>query len=171
MKNIPDIIDLEAAKKLMVLEKEQPNLWKQVYSSMTQNQKFQLIRLKASIYNNQAKEERKKWSFAEWCAYEKHINAYNSAHSYIMPFEHRIIMLRSGLLYMGIKYIIDQNDDFKEALFATQNKTLAYAVKENIYGIGHTKNNPKSYKRSTWEGTNLLGETLTEIRVNYMGYY
>lgn len=41
---------------------------------------------------------------------------------------------------------------------------------DNIWGIGLDENNPLSYNKSTWEGTNWLGEIITEVRDGLVVY-
>ncbi len=35
---------------------------------------------------------------------------------------------------------------------------------DKIWGIGLSKDDPKAQQRSTWQGKNWLGETLTKVR-------
>jgi ribA/ribD-fused uncharacterized protein len=58
-----------------------------------------------------------------------------------------------------------QNEDLKAHLMATGNTTLVEASPEDrIWGIGLKKSDPRAKKRSTWRGTNWLGQVLTEVR-------
>ncbi len=77
-----------------------------------------------------------------------------------------------GVMYHGNRYKFTQNSELQDALFATQGTTLVYAnPDDNIWGIGLAKDDPKALQRSTWEGKNLLGEILTELRIELMGHY
>lgn len=79
---------------------------------------------------------------------------------------------RSRILYEGNKAKFDQNEDLKVALIATKGTTLVEAApNDKIWGIGLTEDNPKSRSRETWNGKNLLGEILTQIRVEISGNY
>lgn len=58
-----------------------------------------------------------------------------------------------------------QNPKMMAELLATEGTTLVEASPEDkIWGIGLAEDNPKAQSRDTWEGTNWLGEILTEVR-------
>jgi len=79
---------------------------------------------------------------------------------------------RSLIVYEGNKAKFTQNEVLKQALFATQGTTLVEASPyDQIWGIGLKANESKAQKRQTWEGKNLLGEILTQLRVDLMGKY
>ncbi len=79
---------------------------------------------------------------------------------------------RWAIVYSGNKYKFTQNNDLKRTLFSTQGTTLVEASPyDKIWGIGLSKNDSKAQQRSTWEGKNLLGEILTELRIELMGHY
>lgn len=79
---------------------------------------------------------------------------------------------RCLIVYMGNKAKFSQNLALKEALFATKGTTLVEAApNDTIWGIGLTEDDPKAKKRETWQGKNLLGEILTQLRVDLMGGY
>jgi ribA/ribD-fused uncharacterized protein len=79
---------------------------------------------------------------------------------------------RSTVVYEGNKAKFSQNQDLKEALFATKGTTLVEASpNDSIWGIGITKEDSRAVKRETWLGKNLLGEILTQIRNELMGEY
>ena len=72
---------------------------------------------------------------------------------------------RSKIVYEGNKAKFSQNEDLKNILLNTKDTTLVEAAyNDNIWGIGLSKDDVKSKKRSTWKGKNLLGEILTIIR-------
>ena len=76
------------------------------------------------------------------------------------------------LVYTGNKYKFTQNKELKEILLATRGTTLVEASpNDKIWGIGLTADNPKAQKRETWEGKNLLGEILTELRIELYNEY
>lgn len=58
-----------------------------------------------------------------------------------------------------------QHPDMLEALLATEGTTLVEASPyDQIWGIGLRQTDPRALSRSTWRGTNWLGEVLTEVR-------
>lgn len=62
-----------------------------------------------------------------------------------------------------------QNEDLKKVLFASAGTTLVEASpKDKIWGIGLHESDPRVQDRKTWEGTNWLGEILTEVRDQLM---
>ncbi len=65
----------------------------------------------------------------------------------------------------GNKAKFSQNPDLKMALLETSGTTLVEASPyDRKWGIGLSINNPKAYKREKWNGENLLGKILTEVR-------
>lgn len=79
---------------------------------------------------------------------------------------------RSKVVYEGNKAKFTQNEALKQALFATQGTTLVEAApNDNIWGIGLASDDPRAFKRKTWQGKNLLGEILTQLRVELLGTY
>lgn len=58
-----------------------------------------------------------------------------------------------------------QNEDLKEMLLATGDATLAEAaVRDRIWGIGLSMNDPDRFVRAKWKGQNLLGYVLMMVR-------
>ena len=58
-----------------------------------------------------------------------------------------------------------QNEDLKAKLKATDNSILAEcAVKDRIWGIGLSMNNPDRLQIDKWKGQNLLGYALMMVR-------
>lgn len=79
---------------------------------------------------------------------------------------------RSKVVYEGNKAKFTQNEELKQALFATKGTTLVEAAPNDIiWGIGLSEDDPRALKRETWLGKNLLGEILTQIRIELMGEY
>lgn len=73
------------------------------------------------------------------------------------------------IVYEANEAKFTQNDDLKDALLATAGTTLVEASPyDKIWGIGLTADQPEAQDRSTWQGTNWLGEILTELRENIM---
>jgi ribA/ribD-fused uncharacterized protein len=79
---------------------------------------------------------------------------------------------RSKVVYEGNKAKFTQNEDLKKELFATKGTTLVEAApNDTVWGIGLAEDDPRALKRETWLGKNLLGEILTQIRIELMGEY
>ncbi len=79
---------------------------------------------------------------------------------------------RSKVVYEGNKAKFTQNEELKQALFTTKGTTLVEsAPHDTIWGIGLSEDDPRALKRETWLGKNLLGEILTQIRIELMGEY
>lgn len=58
-----------------------------------------------------------------------------------------------------------QNKDFLEWLLITDGTTLVEASPwDKIWGIGMDANDPRALDRTTWQGTNWLGEIVTQVR-------
>lgn len=58
-----------------------------------------------------------------------------------------------------------QNPRLLKILISTDGTTLVEASPyDKIWGIGLSSTDPRSLHRSTWQGKNLLGQILTEIR-------
>jgi ribA/ribD-fused uncharacterized protein len=69
------------------------------------------------------------------------------------------------VVYEGSKAKYNQNPKLKELLIKTYPHTLVEASPyDKIWGIGLSADNPKALNRETWQGENLLGEILTELR-------
>ena len=75
------------------------------------------------------------------------------------------LLFREGIVYTGSYAKFTQNPDLEEILLATQGTTLVEASPyDQVWGIGLGEDNPKANNRATWDGLNLLGETLTRVR-------
>ena len=58
-----------------------------------------------------------------------------------------------------------QNSEFLEWLLGTSGTTLVEASPwDSIWGIGLDANDPRAKDRKTWQGTNWLGEIITQVR-------
>lgn len=78
-------------------------------------------------------------------------------------------MVAKHMVYRGNWCKFTQNPDLKEKLFATDGTTLVEASPyDKIWGIGLTVDDPRALDRSTWRGTNWLGEVLTKLREDLM---
>ena len=70
----------------------------------------------------------------------------------------------------GTRAKFSQNPDLLEKLVATVGTTLVEASPyDKIWGIGLRETDLKCLDRSTWRGTNWLGEILTEVRIELCG--
>ncbi|MBE0391547.1 N-glycosidase YbiA [Flavobacterium sp. PL0002] len=79
---------------------------------------------------------------------------------------------RSKVVYEGNKAKFTQNEELRNDLFATKGTTLVEsAPNDNVWGIGLAEDDARAIKRETWLGKNLLGEILTQIRIELMGEY
>lgn len=69
------------------------------------------------------------------------------------------------IVYEGNQAKFTQNEELLEALLATRGTTLVEASPDDrIWGVGLAEDNPRIRNRSTWRGTNWLGEILTRLR-------
>jgi ribA/ribD-fused uncharacterized protein len=69
------------------------------------------------------------------------------------------------IVFKGCYAKFTQNPDLMRALLATAGTTLVEASpKDTIWGIGLEKTDHRAQNRSTWLGTNWLGEVLTKVR-------
>ena len=64
-----------------------------------------------------------------------------------------------------------QNPDLLELLLSTEGKTLVEASPyDTVWGIGLDRTDLRARNRSTWQGTNWLGECLMKARAALQGY-
>ena len=69
------------------------------------------------------------------------------------------------IIYEGLVAKFSQNEDLKERLLDTGNDMLAEcAVKDRIWGIGLSMDDPDRQDISKWKGQNLLGYALMMVR-------
>ncbi len=69
------------------------------------------------------------------------------------------------IVYEGNKGKFTQNPKLLKRLMDTSGTTLVEASPfDNIWGIKLSADDPRSNHRSTWQGTNWLGEVLTKLR-------
>lgn len=79
---------------------------------------------------------------------------------------------RIRIVYEGNKEKFTQNAALLDALRATKGTTLVEAAPDDhIWGIGLAEDDFRARRRETWEGKNLLGEVLTQLRVDLTGEY
>jgi len=69
------------------------------------------------------------------------------------------------VVFKGNRAKFQQNPEMFEQLMATGHKELVEASPyDTIWGIGFDENAPEALDKSTWNGTNWLGEVLTKLR-------
>ena len=77
--------------------------------------------------------------------------------------------ISKSVVYKGCYFKFEQNPELKAKLLATAGTTLVECSKDDkIWGIGFYAEAPESNNRSTWNGTNWLGETLTLLREDFI---
>ena len=58
-----------------------------------------------------------------------------------------------------------QNPQLREKLFKTNGTTIVEASPyDTVWGIGLNESDSRRFDRKTWNGENLLGEILTQVR-------
>lgn len=73
--------------------------------------------------------------------------------------------IRQIVVYEGLLAKFTQNENLRNLLINTGNAVLAEcAVKDRIWGIGLSMEDPDRYNMNKWRGQNLLGYTLMMIR-------
>lgn len=73
--------------------------------------------------------------------------------------------IRQIVVYEGLLAKFSQNIDIQKQLINTKNAILAEcAVKDSIWGIGLSMNNPDRFDIKKWNGQNLLGYALMMVR-------
>ena len=76
----------------------------------------------------------------------------------------RDVVLRGNLAKFS------QHPDLLARLRASCGTTLVEASpRDQVWGIGLARDDPRAAQRATWQGTNWLGEILTEVRVALCG--
>lgn len=79
--------------------------------------------------------------------------------------EHIWSGIRQMVVYEGALAKFSQNLDLKEKLKATGDAILAEcAVRDLIWGVGLSMNDPSRFDKTKWRGQNLLGYTLMMVR-------
>jgi len=70
------------------------------------------------------------------------------------------IQVREDVMKKGVKAKFVQNKGLKKRLCDTKDKTLAEATRDRTWGVGISI----SHRPTTWNGQNLLGKILMEVR-------
>ena len=72
---------------------------------------------------------------------------------------------RQLVVYRGLKAKFSQNENLRKKLLSTGQAFLAECEPtDKIWGIGMDINNPARISRKDWQGQNLLGYTLMQVR-------
>lgn len=75
--------------------------------------------------------------------------------------------MRQIIVYEGLLAKFSQNKGLKENLLDTGDSVLAEcAVRDCIWGIGLSMNDPRRLDQKQWKGQNLLGYSLMLVRDN-----
>lgn len=75
--------------------------------------------------------------------------------------------MRQIIVYEGLLAKFSQNKGLKENLLDTGDSVLAEcAVRDCIWGIGRSMNDPRRLDQKQWKGQNLLGYSLMLVRDN-----
>lgn len=73
------------------------------------------------------------------------------------------------IVYQGNRAKFTQNPTLLHLLLSTHGTTLVEASPyDKIWGIGLPASDPRALSRETWQGTNWLGEVLTQLREDLM---
>ena len=79
--------------------------------------------------------------------------------------DHHWTGVRQIVVFKGLYAKFMQNPDLRICLLETGDRLLAEcAVRDRIWGIGLSMNDPERFERSKWRGENLLGYTLMMVR-------
>lgn len=74
---------------------------------------------------------------------------------------------RERIVYEGNFYKFTQNDNLRKFLMDTADKTIVEASPvDNVWGIGMAESNPDARNPEKWNGENLLGKILMELRAD-----
>ena len=72
------------------------------------------------------------------------------------------------IVYQGNMFKFNQNPKLAASLILTKKTTLVEASPyDKIWGIGLAEDDDRCLNQETWQGTNWLGYTLTNLRDNY----
>ncbi len=78
---------------------------------------------------------------------------------------------RSEVVYQGCKQRFLQNQHLITQLEKTRGQTLAYSSEDPVWGTGLPNLASNNVPRVYWEGKNLLGQILTQVRIELLGEY
>jgi len=74
-------------------------------------------------------------------------------------------LFREGIVFSGNFAKFSQNEALKTSLINTKDTIMAEAsVKDKVWGIGLSEDDPRAHNIHLWKGQNLLGLTLMKVR-------
>ena len=81
--------------------------------------------------------------------------------------EDKWISERSNIVFRGNVAKFTQNEELKSLLQETGDRKMVEASPlDRIWGIGFAADNPKAYIPNEWDGLNLLGNVLEDVRAH-----
>lgn len=87
----------------------------------------------------------------------------------IKPFDERWAEVRYAVMYQGNLLKYQQNPTLRDKLLATGNKILVEANPvDPIWGVGLAEDDPRAACPAFWQGKNLLGLCLMEVRAQIL---
>lgn len=72
----------------------------------------------------------------------------------------------TDIMKAGLRAKFEQNEELKQALLETSGLFLVECTRDKTWGCGVPLYSKEASKPSTWEGQNLLGQLLMELRTN-----
>lgn len=106
----------------------------------------------------------------------KHLPTWNSLQQYIKTCGRQVQHFNpevwdaknARIIRVGNREKFGQNPDLQTWLLQTQDKTLVEAAwYDKIYGIGIGTDDPRRWYPELWQGSNILGQTLMDVRAYY----
>lgn len=96
----------------------------------------------------------------------KHPHAAKKLGRQVRNFDHSVWMEHGySVVLEGNKHKFSQHPELKEFLLNTKNSIIVEASPHDcVWGIGLAKTDPRAAKMEEWNGTNLLGFALMEVR-------
>lgn len=124
------------------------------YSSMEQYMMYQ----KAILFGN--------LEIAEQILKTENVGAIKALGRSVKDFEDSVWAGRRQIIvYRGLVEKFGQNAELRRLLLKTKDAVLAEcAVKDRIWGIGLSMNDVRRFDLQSWQGQNLLGYALMEVR-------
>lgn len=95
----------------------------------------------------------------------KHPSEQKALGKEVTPFDKKTWNSKArDIVYRGNFAKFTQNEDFKDCLLNTVGQLAEASPTDEIWGIGLSADDPRAKSRKTWQGTNWLGEVLTQVR-------